>query len=89
MGKRLSNIGIENVEENRRQYRQLLFKSGKEMAQNISGVILFHETLYQKADDGTPFAKILKDNGIIPGIKVDKGVVPLADTHGETTTQGT
>ena len=88
MGKRLSNIGIENVEENRRQYRQLLFTSGKAMADNISGVILFHETLYQKTDDGTPFVDVLRSNGIIPGIKVDKGVVPLGGTHNETTTQG-
>jgi len=88
MGKRLTQINVENVEENRRQYRQLLFTSGKEMANNISGVILFHETLYQKADDGTPFVKILQDNGIIPGIKVDKGVVPLAGSDGECTTQG-
>ena len=88
MGKRLDNIGVENNEENRRQYRQLLFTSGAEMAKNISGVILFHETLYQKTDDGTPFVKILKDNGIIPGIKVDKGVVPLSGTDGEVTTQG-
>ena len=88
MGKRLANIGVENVEENRRQYRQLLFSSGAEMAKNISGVILFHETLYQKTDGGKPFVDILKENGIIPGIKVDKGVVPLAGTDGEVTTQG-
>ena len=49
--------------------------------------ILFEETLYQPAADGTPFADILKSKGIIPGIKVDKGVVPLPDTDGETTTQ--
>ncbi|XP_031551456.1 fructose-bisphosphate aldolase A-like [Actinia tenebrosa] len=88
MGKRLANIGVENTEENRRQYRQLLFTSGAEMRNSISGVILFEETLYQKADDGTPFVKIIKDQGIIPGIKVDKGVVPLAGTQGEGTTQG-
>lgn len=88
MGKRLAGIGVENVEENRRAYRQLLFTSGAEMAKSISGVILFHETVYQKADDGTSFVKILRDNGIIPGIKVDKGVVPLAGTNGEGTTQG-
>ena len=83
MGKRLAGIGVENVEENRRAYRQLLFTSGAEMAKSISGVILFHETVYQKADDGTPFVKILRDNGIIPGIKVDKGVVALSGTNGE------
>lgn len=52
MGKRLANIGVENTEEHRRQYRQLLFTSDDVVAENISGVILFHETLYQKADDG-------------------------------------
>lgn len=88
MGKRLEKINVENVEENRRQYRQLLFKSGPETAKHISGVILFHETLYQKADDGTPLAKILQANGIIPGIKVDKGTVNLAGTDEEFTTQG-
>jgi fructose-bisphosphate aldolase class I len=49
--------------------------------------ILFEETLYQKSSTGTPFVKILQDNGIIPGIKVDKGVVPLKGTDGETSTQ--
>lgn len=88
MGKRFANIGVENNEDNRRQYRQLLFSAGKPLAEHISGVILFHETFYQKADDGTPFVKMLQDNGIIPGIKVDKGVVPLAGTDGECTTQG-
>ncbi|KAK2187428.1 hypothetical protein NP493_165g00003 [Ridgeia piscesae] len=88
MGKRLAAINVENVEENRRQYRQLLFGAGKELSKHISGVILFHETFYQKADDGTPFVKMLNDNNIIPGIKVDKGVVSLAGTDGESTTQG-
>jgi len=88
MGKRLAQINVENNEDNRRQYRQLLFSADKSLADNISGVILFHETLYQKADDGTPFVKILQDKGIIPGIKVDKGVVPLAGSDGEGTTQG-
>jgi fructose-bisphosphate aldolase class I len=88
IGNRFQKINLENVEENRRLYRQLLFKSGKEMSQNISGVILFHETLYQKADDGTPLVKLLQDQGIIPGIKVDKGTVKLAGTDEELTTQG-
>ena len=88
MGKRLAGIGVENTEENRRSYRQLLFTSGAEMANSISGVILFHETLYQKADDGTPFVDILREQGIIPGIDVDKGFVPLVGTIGEVTTQG-
>ena len=88
MGKRLAGIGVENNEENRRQYRQLLFTAGKEMADNISGVILFHETFYQKDDSGKPFVSLLQENGIIPGIKVDKGVVPLGGTDNECTTQG-
>jgi len=58
------------------------------IGQYISGVILFHETLYQKADDGTPFVELLKQRNIISGIKVDKGVVPLFGTDNECTTQG-
>jgi fructose-bisphosphate aldolase class I len=88
MEKRLKPIGLDNSEENRRKYRQILFTGDKDLAENISGVILFHETLYQKADDGTPFVQILQSKGIIPGIKVDKGVIPLAGTIGEATTQG-
>ncbi|MCL4143960.1 UNVERIFIED_CONTAM: hypothetical protein GTU68_045489 [Idotea baltica] len=88
MGKRLANIGLENTEESRRKYRQLLFTSDKELSNHISGVILFHETLYQKADDGTPFVQLIKNLGIIPGIKLDKGIVPLMGSEGESTTQG-
>jgi len=88
MGKRLANIGLENTDDHRRKYRQLLFTSDKELGNYISGVILFHETLYQKADDGTPFVDLIKQLGIIPGIKVDKGVVPLMGSEGESTTQG-
>ncbi|KAG7470668.1 fructose-bisphosphate aldolase C-B-like [Megalops cyprinoides] len=88
MAKRLTQIGVENTEENRRQYRQLLFRADDRIDSCIGGVIFFHETLYQKADDGTPFVKMIKDKGIVVGIKVDKGVVPLPGTNGETTTQG-
>ncbi|XP_033149870.1 fructose-bisphosphate aldolase isoform X3 [Drosophila busckii] len=88
MGKRLKDIGVENTDDNRRAYRQLLFTTDDKLAENISGVILFHETLYQKADDGTPFVQLLKKKGIIPGIKVDSGVVPLMGSEDETTTQG-
>jgi fructose-bisphosphate aldolase class I len=88
IGKRFAQINAENTEENRRVYRQLLFTAGPELKNNVSGVILFHETLYQKADNGTSFVKLLQDQGIIPGIKVDKGVVPLAGTDNECTTQG-
>ncbi|XP_075984249.1 fructose-bisphosphate aldolase isoform X4 [Anticarsia gemmatalis] len=88
MGKRLQDIGVENTEENRRKYRQLLFSSDPALSENISGVILFHETLYQKADDGSPLVSLLEKRGIIPGIKVDKGVVPLFGSEDECTTQG-
>ncbi|KAI0989027.1 hypothetical protein GJ496_009082 [Pomphorhynchus laevis] len=88
MAKRLGPIGLENTEENRRQYRQLLFTAPDDLAKYISGVIMFDETFYQKTDDGTPFVKVLQQKGIIPGIKVDTGLIPLAGTDGETTTQG-
>jgi fructose-bisphosphate aldolase class I len=88
IGSRFQKINLENTEENRLNYRHLLFTSGKEMSQHISGVILFHETLYQKANDGTPLVKLLQDQGIIPGIKVDKGTVTLGGTNDEFTTQG-
>lgn len=89
MGKRLSAINVENTEENRRLYRQLLFTTDKAYADNISGVIFFHETLFQKADNGKSFVDIVKGNGVVVGIKVDKGVVPLAGTrNSECTTQG-
>lgn len=82
------DIGVENNEENRRQYRQLLFTADDVVSTNISGVILFHETVYQKTDDGTPFIEVLKKKNIIPGIKVDKGVVNLYGSEDECTTQG-
>uniref|UniRef100_A0A6I8SRE0 fructose-bisphosphate aldolase n=1 Tax=Xenopus tropicalis TaxID=8364 RepID=A0A6I8SRE0_XENTR len=88
MAKRLSGIGVDNIEENRRLYRQLLFKGDERMQECIGGVIFFHETMYQQGDCGTNFVKMIKDKGIVVGIKVDKGVVPLAGTNGETTTQG-
>jgi fructose-bisphosphate aldolase class I len=88
IGKRLSQIGVENNEDNRKAYRALLFSADKSHYANISGVILFHETLYQKTADGVPMVKLLQDRGIIPGIKVDKGVVNLAGSLNETTTQG-
>ncbi|KAG5346220.1 ALF aldolase, partial [Acromyrmex charruanus] len=69
---------------------RIIFKPPKKdvIGQHISGVILFHETLYQKADDGTPFVELLKQRNIIPGIKVDTGIVPLFGTNDECTTQG-
>jgi fructose-bisphosphate aldolase class I len=88
MDKRLQPLGLENTEENRRVYRQMLFTGNDELSNYISGVIMFEETFYQKTDDGTPFVELLKKKNIIPGIKLDKGVVPLAGTLGEGTTQG-
>jgi fructose-bisphosphate aldolase class I len=85
--KRFDSIGIENTEENRRAYRDLLFTTpGAE--EYISGVILYDETIRQNAHDGTPFPKLLESKGIIPGIKVDLGAKPLALAEGETVTEG-
>jgi len=88
IGKRFAAINVDNTEENRRAYRELLFTCDKQIAQNLGGVILFHETLYQESSEGVRFVKILKDLGINPGIKVDKGCVNLPGTHEESTTQG-
>ncbi|KAK7386025.1 hypothetical protein VNO78_32075 [Psophocarpus tetragonolobus] len=87
IGKRLASINVENSEENRKALRELLFTSPKSL-EYISGVIMFEETLYQKTSEGKPFVEVLKEKNVIPGIKVDKGVVELAGTNGETTTQG-
>ncbi|XP_076609333.1 fructose-bisphosphate aldolase A-like [Chaetodon auriga] len=88
MAKRFQAINTENTEENRRLYRQLLFTADDQVNPCIGGVIFFHETLYQKTDDGKPFPQLIKEKGMVVGIKVDKGVVPLAGTNAETTTQG-
>jgi len=85
--KRFDAIGVENAEPNRRAYRELLFRTPG-IAQFISGVILYDETIRQKAADGTPLVKILKDQGIVPGIKVDVGAKPLAFSPGEVVTEG-
>ena len=84
--KRFEVIGVECTEDNRRDYRELLFRS-KGMA-NISGVILFDETIRQNAKDGTPLARIIEQSGSMPGIKVDKGVTPLPFHPGEVVTEG-
>jgi fructose-bisphosphate aldolase, class I len=86
--KRFTAIGVESTETNRRDYRELLFSSTKAMADNIGGVILFDETIRQKAADGTPLVKVIEKAGSIPGIKVDKGAKPLAFCPGETITEG-
>ncbi|KAF7110092.1 hypothetical protein CFC21_110248 [Triticum aestivum] len=87
IGKRLASINVENVESNRQALREMLFTAPGAL-EYLSGVILFEETLYQTAADGTPFVDILKAGNVIPGIKVDKGTVDIAGTVGETTTQG-
>ncbi|KAL2914754.1 Fructose-bisphosphate aldolase 4, cytosolic [Polyrhizophydium stewartii] len=81
-------INVENVEENRRVYRELLFTAGAELRHYLGGAILFEETLFQKTKDGKPFADVLREQGIIVGIKVDKGTVNLSGTDAETTTTG-
>jgi fructose-bisphosphate aldolase class I len=85
--KRLDSIGVESTEETRRAYRELLFTT-EGVEEFISGVILYDETIRQKASDGTPFPNLLASKGIIPGIKVDIGAKPLAHAEGETVTEG-
>jgi fructose-bisphosphate aldolase class I len=86
--KRFDGIGVANTEDNRRDYRELLFRSEAAMRQYISGVILFDETIRQKAKDGTRLVELIERAGSIPGIKVDAGAKPLALCPGETVTEG-
>jgi fructose-bisphosphate aldolase class I len=87
IGKRFAGINVENNEENRRAYREMLFTT--EGAEDyIGGVILFDETLRQSTADGTRFADLLSSKGVHPGIKVDMGAKPLAGAAGETCTEG-
>jgi fructose-bisphosphate aldolase class I len=87
IGKRLSSIKLENNEKNRQKYRQLLFTTPN-LGEHISGVILYEETTGQSTDKGERFIDLLKKQGVVAGIKLDLGVVPLAGTIGEGTTQG-
>src|SRR5438552_8179784 len=87
IGRRFEPLGIANSEENRRRYREMLLTT-KGIGEFISGVILFDETIRQAADDGRPFVDVLVKEGIIPGIKVDRGTKPLAGTPGEQVTEG-
>lgn len=85
--RRFDAIGVESTEQNRRAYRELLFRTPG-AAEYISGVILYDETIRQQAADGTPLVKILTDQGILPGIKVDIGATPLAGSRDEVVTEG-
>ena len=85
--KRFDAINVECTEDNRRDYREMLFRSAEGM-KHISGVILYDETIWQKAKDGTPLVDIIKKAGALPGIKVDEGVQPLPGCPGETITVG-
>jgi fructose-bisphosphate aldolase class I len=84
--KRFDSIGVESSEENRRDYRELLFRS-EGMKGNIGGVILFDETIRQYAADGTSLVDLISSQGALPGIKVDKGLQPIGDSK-ENLTQG-
>lgn len=87
--KSLKQIGVEQTEDNRRLYKQVLLTGDKALSEHISGVILAHETFYQKADDGTPFVHVLRNNEIMQvGITMDKGLVPLGVSREEFGTQG-
>jgi len=87
IGRRFAAIGVENTEAHRRDYRELLFRTDG-FEQYVSGVILFDETIRQRAADGTPLVELLQGRGVIPGIKVDAGAKPLAGASGETVTEG-
>jgi fructose-bisphosphate aldolase, class I len=86
--RRFDSIGVANTEDNRRDYRELLFRSTEAMRQHISGVILYDETIWQNAKDGTPLVKLIEQAGSIPGIKVDDGTKPLPECPGELITIG-
>ncbi|MBW8366753.1 MAG: fructose-bisphosphate aldolase class I [Arenimonas sp.] len=85
--KRFDGVGIECTEENRRAYREMLLGTPK-LSDYISGAILYDETLRQSTKAGVPFTKLMMDNGILPGIKVDMGAKPLAGFPGELVTEG-
>ena len=86
--KRFDKIGVDSTEANRRDYREFLFRTGDAMKDHISGVILYDETIRQKAKDGTPLVKLIEQAGALPGIKVDAGAKPLAQCPDETITEG-
>ena len=85
--KRFNTISVANTEDNRRAYRDMLFTT-RGLSENISGVILYDETLRQKSLAGTPFTELLASQSVIPGIKVDAGAKDMALCPGETVTEG-
>ena len=87
IGKRFDSVGAECTEDNRRNYREMMFRADA-MADCISGVILYDETLRQKAKDGTPLLEVISATGALPGIKVDTGAKDLAGAPGEKITEG-
>ena len=86
--KRFDAIGVESTADNRRDYRELLFRSTDAMTNHIGGVILYEETLFQDAADGTPLVELIERAGSVPGIKVDAGAKPMPGFPGETITEG-
>jgi len=86
--KRFDALGVQSTADNRRDYREMLFRSTEAMSKNISGVILYDETIRQNAKDGTPLVKLIEKSGSLPGIKVDKGTKPLPFRPGEVITEG-
>ena len=86
--KRFDAIGVTSTEESRRDYREMLFRSTEAMRDYISGVILYDETIWQDAKDGTPLVKLIEKAGAIPGIKVDEGTQALPHCPGDTITVG-
>ncbi len=86
--KRFDAIKVESTEETRRDYREMLFRSQEAMSRYISGVILYDETIWQNAKDGTPLIKLIEQAGAIPGIKVDEGTQALPNCPGELVTVG-
>src|ERR1700712_1595018 len=86
--KRFDVIKVESTEDNRRDYREMLFRSKEAMSRYISGVILYDETIWQNAEDGTPLIKLIEAAGAIPGIKVDEGTQALPNCPGELVTAG-
>src|SRR5258708_2364878 len=86
--KRFDAIKVESTEETRRDYREMLFRSQEAMSRYISGVILYDETIWQDARDGTPLIKLIEGAGAIPAIRVDEGTQALPNCPGELVTAG-